>query len=173
MDREKQLNLVYLFVAIWGVVLFQSFLGHTTRQVELSYNEFGRYLEQGWLKDLAEKLAPYNVNYKGVITGGPLATLIGWFAALVFFLVWFLLFRKSRLGARVPKGILLVGRPDKAGREQILRVHLKKIQADEAVSIEAIASLTTGFSGAFQIGSSRQHSRVIAQRRTLDLPAFQ
>ena len=35
------------------------------------------------------------MDYKGVISGGPLATLIGWVApALVFFLVWFLMFRK-------------------------------------------------------------------------------
>ena len=381
MDRKKQLNLVYLFVAIWGVVLFQSFLGHTTRQVELSYSEFQRYLDQGWLKDLvindqtirgsfrepiegkdhfvtprvdlelAEKLTPYNVNYKGVITGGPLATLIGWFApALVFFLVWFLMFRKfadkqgmggmmnigktkakvlvekntgvnfedvagvdeakeelvevvsflkeperySRLGAHVPKGVLLVGppgtgktliaravageagvpffsisgsefiemfvgvgaarvrdlfeqakshapaiifideldalgrvrgvgpmsgghdereqtlnqllteldgfnpsegviilaatnrpeildpallragrfdrqvlvdRPDKFGREQILRVHMKKVQTDETVSVEAVASLTTGFTGA-DLANLVNESALLATRRS-------
>ena len=383
MDRKKQLNLVYLFVAIWGVVLFQSFLGHTTRQVELSYSEFQRYLDQGWLKDLvindqtirgsfrepiegkdhfvtprvdlelAEKLTPYNVNYKGVITGGPLATLIGWFApALVFFLVWFLMFRKfadkqgmggmmnigktkakvlvekntgvnfedvagvdeakeelvevvsflkeperySRLGAHVPKGVLLVGppgtgktliaravageagvpffsisgsefiemfvgvgaarvrdlfeqakshapaiifideldalgrvrgvgpmsgghdereqtlnqllteldgfnpsegviilaatnrpeildpallragrfdrqvlvdSPDKIGREQILRVHMKKVQTDETVSIEAVASLTTGFTGA-DLANLVNESALLATRRSAE-----
>ena len=383
MDRKKQLNLVYLFVAIWGVVLFQSFLGHTTRQVELSYSEFQRYLDQGWLKDLvindqtirgsfrepiegkdhfvtprvdlelAEKLTPYNVNYKGVITGGPLATLIGWFApALVFFLVWFLMFRKfadkqgmggmmnigktkakvlvekntgvnfedvagvdeakeelvevvsflkeperySRLGAHVPKGVLLVGppgtgktliaravageagvpffsisgsefiemfvgvgaarvrdlfeqakshapaiifideldalgrvrgvgpmsgghdereqtlnqllteldgfnpsegviilaatnrpeildpallragrfdrqvlvdRPDKFGREQTLRVHMKKVQTDETVSVEAVASLTTGFTGA-DLANLVNESALLATRRSAE-----
>lgn len=383
MDRKKQLNLVYLFVAIWGVVLFQSFLGHTTRQVELSYSEFQRYLDQGWLKDLvindqtirgsfrepiegkdhfvtprvdlelAEKLTPYNVNYKGVITGGPLATLIGWFApALVFFMVWVLMFRKfadkqgmggmmnigktkakvlvekntgvnfedvagideakeelievvsflkeperySRLGAHVPKGVLLVGppgtgktliaravageagvpffsisgsefiemfvgvgaarvrdlfeqakshapaiifideldalgrargvgpmsgghdereqtlnqllteldgfnpsegviilaatnrpeildpallragrfdrqvlvdSPDKIGREQILRVHMKKVQTDETVSIEAVASLTTGFTGA-DLANLVNESALLATRRSAE-----
>ncbi len=380
MDKKKQLNLIYLMVALWGVVMFQSFWGHTASQVELSYSEFERYLEQGWLKDLvvdqqtirgsfkepidgkdhfvtprvdidlAEKLSPYNVDYKGVISGGPLATLIGWVApALVFFLVWFLMFRKfadkqgmggmmnigkskakvlvekdtgvnfedvagvdeakeelvevvsflkeperySRLGAHIPKGVLLVGppgtgktliaravageagvpffsisgsefiemfvgvgaarvrdlfeqakshapaiifideldalgrvrgvgpmsgghdereqtlnqllteldgfnpsegviilaatnrpeildpallragrfdrqvlvdRPDKIGREQILRVHMKKVQVDETVSVEAVASLTTGFTGA-DLANLVNESALLATRR--------
>ena len=383
MNKKQQLNLVYLFVALWGVVLFQSFWGHTASQAQLSYSEFERYLQQGWLKDLvvdqqtirgsfkepiegkdhfvtprvdidlAEKLAPYNVDYKGVVSGGPLATLIGWIApALVFFLVWFLMFRKfadkqgmggmmnigkskakvlvekdtgvtfddvagvdeakeelvevvqflkepgrySRLGAHIPKGVLLVGppgtgktliaravageagvaffsisgsefiemfvgvgaarvrdlfeqakqhapaiifideldalgrvrgvgpmsgghdereqtlnqllseldgfnpsegviilaatnrpeildpallragrfdrqvlvdRPDKVGRGQILRVHMVKIQADDTVSIEAVASLTTGFSGA-DLANLVNESALLATRRGAD-----
>ena len=383
MNKKQQLNLVYLFVALWGVVLFQSFWGHTASQAQLSYSEFERYLQQGWLKDLvvdqqtirgsfkdsidgkdhfvtprvdidlAEKLAPYNVDYKGVVSGGPLATLIGWIApALVFFLVWFLMFRKfadkqgmggmmnigkskakvlvekdtgvtfddvagvdeakeelvevvqflkepgrySRLGAHIPKGVLLVGppgtgktliaravageagvaffsisgsefiemfvgvgaarvrdlfeqakqhapaiifideldalgrvrgvgpmsgghdereqtlnqllseldgfnpsegviilaatnrpeildpallragrfarqvlvdRPDKVGREQILRVHMVKIQTDETVSIEAVASLTTGFSGA-DLANLVNEAALLATRRGAD-----
>ena len=47
MEKKHQLNLVYLFVALWGIVLFQSFWGHTASQVELNYSEFERYLEQG------------------------------------------------------------------------------------------------------------------------------
>tara|TARA_B100001540_G_scaffold317602_1_gene351523 strand:+ start:1601 stop:3487 length:1887 start_codon:yes stop_codon:yes gene_type:complete len=383
MNKKQQLNLVYLFVALWGVVLFQSFWGHTASQAQLSYSEFERYLQQGWLKDLvvdqqtirgsfkepiegkdhfvtprvdidlAEKLAPYNVDYKGVVSGGPLATLIGWIApALVFFLVWFLMFRKfadkqgmggmmnigkskakvlvekdtgvtfddvagvdeakeelvevvqflkepgrySRLGAHIPKGVLLVGppgtgktliaravageagvaffsisgsefiemfvgvgaarvrdlfeqakqhapaiifideldalgrvrgvgpmsgghdereqtlnqllseldgfnpsegviilaatnrpeildpallragrfdrqvlvdRPDKVGRGQILRVHMVKIQADDTVSIEAVASLTTGFSGA-DLANLVNEAALLATRRGAD-----
>ena len=380
MDKKKQLNVIYLVVALWGIVMFQSFWGHTASQVELSYSEFERYLEQGWLKDLvvdqqtirgsfkepiegkdhfvtprvdidlAEKLSPYKVDYKGVISGGPLATLIGWVApALVFFLVWFLMFRKfadkqgmggmmnigkskakvlvekdtgvnfedvagvdeakeelvevvsflkepkrySRLGAHIPKGVLLVGppgtgktliaravageagvpffsisgsefiemfvgvgaarvrdlfeqakshapaiifideldalgrvrgvgpmsgghdereqtlnqllteldgfnpsegviilaatnrpeildpallragrfdrqvlvdRPDTIGREQILRVHMKKVQADKTVSVEAVASLTTGFTGA-DLANLVNESALLATRR--------
>jgi len=383
MDKKKQLNVIYLVVALWGIVMFQSFWGHTASQVELSYSEFERYLEQGWLKDLvvdqqtirgsfkepiegkdhfvtprvdielAEKLSPYKVDYKGVISGGPLATLIGWVApALVFFLVWFLMFRKfadkqgmggmmnlgkskakvlvekdtgvnfedvagvdeakeelvevvsflkepkrySRLGAHIPKGVLLVGppgtgktliaravageagvpffsisgsefiemfvgvgaarvrdlfqqakshapaiifideldalgrvrgvgpmsgghdereqtlnqllteldgfnpsegviilaatnrpeildpallragrfdrqvlvdRPDKIGREQILRVHMKKVQADKTVSVEAVASLTTGFTGA-DLANLVNESALLATRRSAE-----
>jgi len=383
MDKKKQLNVIYLVVALWGIVMFQSFWGHTASQVELSYSEFERYLEQGWLKDLvvdqqtirgsfkepiegkdhfvtprvdidlAEKLSPYKVDYKGVISGGPLATLIGWVApALVFFLVWFLMFRKfadkqgmggmmnigkskakvlvekdtgvnfedvagvdeakeelvevvsflkepkrySRLGAHIPKGVLLVGppgtgktliaravageagvpffsisgsefiemfvgvgaarvrdlfqqakshapaiifideldalgrvrgvgpmsgghdereqtlnqllteldgfnpsegviilaatnrpeildpallragrfdrqvlvdRPDKIGREQILRVHMKKVQADETLSVEAVASLTTGFTGA-DLANLVNESALLATRRSAE-----
>lgn len=383
MDKKFQFNLIYVVVALWGIMIFQSLWGHSTRQVELSYSEFEDYLEQGWLKDLvvdqqtirgnfkepiegkdhfvtprvdidlAEKLAPYNVDYKGVVSGGPLATLISWVApALVFFGVWFLMFRKfadkqgmggmmnigkskakvlvekdtgvnfedvagvdeakeelvevvsflkeperySRLGAHIPKGVLLVGppgtgktliaravageasvpffsisgsefiemfvgvgaarvrdlfeqakkhapaiifideldalgrvrgvgpmsgghdereqtlnqllteldgfnpsegviilaatnrpeildpallragrfdrqvlvdRPDKVGREQILMVHMKKIQADETVSVEAVASLTTGFSGA-DLANLVNEAALLATRRGAD-----
>jgi cell division protease FtsH len=43
---------------------------------------------------------------------------------------------------------VLVDRPDKAGRVQILRVHVKKIRLAPDVDLEQVAALTTGFSGA-------------------------
>jgi cell division protease FtsH len=43
---------------------------------------------------------------------------------------------------------ILVDRPDKRGRVQILAVHLKKIRLAPEVDPDQIASLTTGFSGA-------------------------
>jgi cell division protease FtsH len=43
---------------------------------------------------------------------------------------------------------VLVDRPDKIGRVQILKVHVRKIQLDPAVDLEQIAALTPGFSGA-------------------------
>ncbi len=43
---------------------------------------------------------------------------------------------------------VLVDRPDKQGREQILKVHMKKVKLAEDVDAASIAALTTGFSGA-------------------------
>jgi cell division protease FtsH len=43
---------------------------------------------------------------------------------------------------------VLVDRPDRIGRAQILRVHMKKITLSEDISPEAVASLTPGFTGA-------------------------
>jgi cell division protease FtsH len=43
---------------------------------------------------------------------------------------------------------VLVDRPDKAGRVQILRVHVKKVRLAADVDLEKVAQLTTGFSGA-------------------------
>ena len=43
---------------------------------------------------------------------------------------------------------VLVDRPDKAGRVQILQVHVKKLRLAAAVDLEQVAALTTGFSGA-------------------------
>jgi cell division protease FtsH len=43
---------------------------------------------------------------------------------------------------------VLVDRPDKAGRVQILKVHVRKIRLAEGLDLEQVAALTTGFSGA-------------------------
>ncbi len=43
---------------------------------------------------------------------------------------------------------ILVDRPDKIGRLQILQVHAKKIQLAPGVELEQVAALTPGFSGA-------------------------
>jgi cell division protease FtsH len=43
---------------------------------------------------------------------------------------------------------VLVDRPDKIGREQILRVHLKKIKAAEDLDVEKLAAMTPGMVGA-------------------------
>ena len=43
---------------------------------------------------------------------------------------------------------VLVDRPDKIGRVQILQVHVRKIRLDPAVDLEQVAALTPGFSGA-------------------------
>ncbi|WP_374074047.1 ATP-dependent zinc metalloprotease FtsH [Bdellovibrio bacteriovorus] len=43
---------------------------------------------------------------------------------------------------------VLVDRPDKVGREAILKVHVKKVRYNENLNIEHIASLTSGFTGA-------------------------
>jgi len=43
---------------------------------------------------------------------------------------------------------VLVDRPDKAGRVQILKVHVRKISLAAGADLEQVAALTTGFSGA-------------------------
>ena len=43
---------------------------------------------------------------------------------------------------------VLVDRPDKAGRVQILQVHARKIRRAAGLDLEQVAALTTGFSGA-------------------------
>ena len=43
---------------------------------------------------------------------------------------------------------VLVDRPDLKGREAILRIHSKGVKLDPAVDIEAVARITSGFSGA-------------------------
>jgi cell division protease FtsH len=59
---------------------------------------------------------------------------------------------------------VLVDRPDKLGREQILKVHIKKIKTDPDLNIESIAHLTSGFTGA-DIANLVNEAAVVATRR--------
>jgi cell division protease FtsH len=43
---------------------------------------------------------------------------------------------------------VLVDRPDRAGRVQILRVHVKRVPLDPALNLDDVAALTPGFTGA-------------------------
>jgi cell division protease FtsH len=59
---------------------------------------------------------------------------------------------------------LLVDRPDKAGRIQILRVHAKKIRLAPGVALEQVAALTPGFSGA-DLANLVNEAALLATRR--------
>ena len=62
---------------------------------------------------------------------------------------------------------ILVDRPDKLGRVQILKVHLKKVRLAPDADPEQIASLTTGFSGA-DLANLVNEAALIATRRGSD-----
>jgi cell division protease FtsH len=62
---------------------------------------------------------------------------------------------------------LLVDRPDKAGRIQILRVHAKKIRLAPGVALEQVAALTPGFSGA-DLANLVNEAALLATRRAGD-----
>jgi cell division protease FtsH len=59
---------------------------------------------------------------------------------------------------------VLVDRPDRAGRVQILRVHLKRVETDPAIDVDAIASLTPGFTGA-DLANLVNEAALLATRR--------
>ncbi len=59
---------------------------------------------------------------------------------------------------------ILVDRPDKAGRIQILHVHIRKIKLSPDVNIEQIAALTAGFSGA-DLANLVNEAALLATRR--------
>jgi cell division protease FtsH len=59
---------------------------------------------------------------------------------------------------------VLVDRPDKKGRVEILKVHMKKVQVDPSVDAEAVASLTPGFTGA-DLANLVNEAALLATRR--------
>lgn len=62
---------------------------------------------------------------------------------------------------------ILLNNPDRVGRIKILKVHLRKIHADPKLSVERIASLTSGFSGA-DLANLVNEAALLATRRNAD-----
>lgn len=67
---------------------------------------------------------------------------------------------------------ILVDRPDKVGRLQILNVHLRKIRLDEGVKPDEIAALTPGFTGA-DLANLVNEAALLATRRNAATVAMQ
>ena len=63
---------------------------------------------------------------------------------------------------------VLVDRPDRKGRAEILAVHVKTIKLDSNVDLDAVASLTPGFSGA-DLANLVNEAALFATRRNADL----
>lgn len=59
---------------------------------------------------------------------------------------------------------VLVDRPDKKGRIEILKVHMKKVQIDPSVDADAVAALTPGFTGA-DLANLVNEAALLATRR--------
>lgn len=63
---------------------------------------------------------------------------------------------------------ILVDRPDKQGRIDILKVHIKKVKLDPRTALEEVASLTPGFSGA-DLANLVNEAAILATRRKADV----
>jgi cell division protease FtsH len=62
---------------------------------------------------------------------------------------------------------VLVDRPDRSGRLQILKVHVAKIRLADGVDLDQIAGLTTGFTGA-DLANLVNEAAIVATRRKAD-----
>ncbi|HSK38435.1 MAG TPA: ATP-dependent zinc metalloprotease FtsH, partial [Arenibaculum sp.] len=63
---------------------------------------------------------------------------------------------------------VLVDRPDKLGRGQILRIHLRRVLLAPDIDVEAIAALTPGFTGA-DLANLVNEAAIVATRRHADV----
>jgi len=62
---------------------------------------------------------------------------------------------------------VLVDRPDRVGRRQILEVHTRKVKLSREVSLEQVAALTPGFTGA-DLANLVNEAALVATRRGAD-----
>ena len=67
---------------------------------------------------------------------------------------------------------VLVDKPDKNGRVAILKVHIRKIVLGPDVDLEAVAGMTTGFTGA-DLANLVNEAAILATRRRADAVAMQ
>jgi len=67
---------------------------------------------------------------------------------------------------------VLVDRPDRKGRVQILKVHMKKIVLAPDIELDDIAALTTGFSGA-DLANLVNEAALLATRRRGDIVSME
>ena len=63
---------------------------------------------------------------------------------------------------------VLVDRPDRKGRIQILQVHVKKVKLAPGLDLEQVAALTPGFSGA-ELANLVNEAALLATRRAADV----
>jgi cell division protease FtsH len=63
---------------------------------------------------------------------------------------------------------VLLSNPDQVGRQQILAVHIKKIKIDPETSLQNIASMTSGFSGA-DLANLVNEAALTATRRSAEM----
>jgi cell division protease FtsH len=67
---------------------------------------------------------------------------------------------------------VLVDRPDRKGRLEILKVHVKRIVLDPALDLDRIAAMTAGFTGA-DIANLVNESAIVATRRNRSHVTFE
>ena len=66
---------------------------------------------------------------------------------------------------------ILVDRPDKKGRADILKVHVSKLQLDDDVSLDDVAALTPGFTGADLANLANEAALIATRRRAASVAA--
>jgi len=117
MQRKHKLNVGYILVVIWLLLLFHALFAPLSRQAELSYSQFEQYLDEDRINRvevdeqfirgefnsdingktsfitprldpaLAEKLAEYDVEYTGIISSNFLSNIISWIAPALVFVL--------------------------------------------------------------------------------------
>jgi cell division protease FtsH len=122
--------------------------------------------------DTSKLLEQYNVKFKGEIESRFLPTLLSWIVPVFLFIGVILLAATNRPEILDPALLrpgrfdrnILVDRPDKKGREEILKVHLKNIKVSEDVDLSVLAGMTPGMVGA-DLANLINEAALLAVRR--------
>ncbi len=172
MERRHQLNLWYVFIALFLVLAIQSIWQASSQVAEISYSQFEQALEDGevrkvWVgseeirgeyktpqdgkprfvtarveENVAEKLRQYDVEYAGVVEDTWLTTLLSWVIPIAIFVgVWLFLFRKfaERQGLGGPMSIgkskakIYVEKDTKVSFDDVAGVDEAKQELEEVV----------------------------------------
>jgi cell division protease FtsH len=140
MEKKQQFNFWYFLIALWGVLLFQSYFGPASRQADISYSQFESYLEGGRIRRiaideqyirgeftqpidgkstfitprlepaLADKLVQYDVEFTGVIRNTFVANLISWVAPAAIFLAMWLFVFRKMADRQGLGGMMNIGK---------------------------------------------------------------
>jgi cell division protease FtsH len=160
--KQKQFSIWYVFIALWGLMLFQMFVAPSFQPTELSYSEFRAAVAEGKVEEVAisstmihgrmkpedEKkegtsfstvrvedpellklLAAHQVKVTGVIQSTFVRDLLSWIVPIaLFFAVWLFLLR--RMGQQ--GGFMTVGR----SKAKIYMEKEVKVSFDDVAGVE-------------------------------------
>jgi len=143
-DKRMRLNIYFIIIAIWGVIIFQYIISSTYRPLVLPYSDFQAALKDGRIKEITvtsntiagqvmvpdektgqmekknfktvivnpeivKQLEKYQVTFKGEIENTLFRDLLSWILPVAIFIgIWFFLIR--RLGQQAQSQAMSIGK---------------------------------------------------------------
>ncbi len=140
-QRERQWNIVFLIIAIFGVLTLQYLYTQYQQVAQIPYSQFQTYLDEGRIKsvdvgsqtihgqfkepvngqqyfvtrrvedDLAQKLRDKGVEYDGTLENTFFEQLLSWLIPIgIFLAIWYFLIRRLAQGGGMGGGLMQIGK---------------------------------------------------------------